>query len=122
MLHVWRLLEYSVFAWAVGTEYFWPAIISAVIGIVLLCIGKSDVGEITGDERTRRINEITSLRITRGRPVPLCPHGNSRSICEGITHYNRIIGAHVFRTIRFRCSVMPMYITSSLYYKNKYGA
>ena len=62
-----------VFAWAVGTEYFWPAIISAVIGIVLLCIGKSDVGEITGDERTRRINENHFSPDYQGSPCSFMP-------------------------------------------------
>ncbi|HVP93736.1 MAG TPA: DUF2178 domain-containing protein [Methanoregulaceae archaeon] len=118
-------IEVLVFAWSVEAGEPMPTIIAVVIGIAMLYIGRSYVDEVTGDERTQKINEITALRTLQITWVVLFLYALwviLEAFSMGINHYNRVIGAYGFRMMFFLCCIILVYVILSLYYNKKYGA
>jgi uncharacterized membrane protein len=118
-------IEVLVFAWSVETGDPGPTIIAVATGIALLYFGKSYVDEVTGDERTQKIDEITALRTLQITWVALLLYALwliIEAFSEGPGHYNRVVGAYGFRMMFLLCCIILLYVVLSLYYNKKYGA
>jgi uncharacterized membrane protein len=119
------LIEVGIFWTSVEISDPVPCVVALFIGIAGLCLLKNYVDEITEDERTQKISQITALRTLQISWLFLFLFAVwiiIEALGEELRHYNRAIGIFGFRLLVILCGIIILYTILSICYNRKYGA